>query len=50
MSIHRSLKFSLVASEKRNVYKRYEKMKILKEKGGLTDKKAYKLPKIKVTE
>lgn len=50
MSIHRSLKYSTVANEKRNVYKRYEKMKILEEKGQLKEKRAYKLPKIKVTE
>jgi small basic protein (TIGR04137 family) len=50
MSIHRSLKFSAIATEKRNVYKRYEKMKILEEKKQLRDKQAYNLPKIKVKE
>lgn len=50
MSIHRSLKYSTVAGERRNVYKRYEKMKVLEEKGLLKEKKAYNLPKVKVTE
>lgn len=50
MSIHRSLKYSAVANEKKNVYKRYEKMKVLEEKGQFKEKKAYKLPKVKVTE
>lgn len=50
MSIHRSLKYNAVTSEKKNVYKRYEKMKILEERGQLKEKRAYKLPKIKITE
>ncbi len=50
MSIHRSLKISSVVGRKRNVYKRYEKMKILDEKKKLVENKAYRLPKIKVTE
>jgi small basic protein (TIGR04137 family) len=47
MSIHRSLKFQSVLAQKKNVYKRYEKMKIL-EQQGIKDLRAYKLPKIKV--